>query len=210
MGTKLLSAIKRRALAATPRFRGADVPDLSKLTPDDIRKGVAGPLAGRYFCVLLHPYQLAAIRAETDATGWTILTSAAQVRGNLNPIFSGAAFLYDGMICWEYDRIPTRTGAGTDTLAEGFLLNAGRTATTDACATGRTVARALLLGAQAVCFAWGELPSWSEDYIDNNKGKVKVDMIYGVKRTVFNAHGTSTPGQDEAIYCIDTQVQVDA
>jgi len=210
MGTRLLSAIRRRAVAAVPRFKGGNVPDLSKLTPDDIRKGVQGPLAGIFFVVLLHPYQIKSIREETGTTGWAQMTAAAQTRGNQNPIFSGAAFLWDGMICWEYDRVPTRTGAGGSTLAEGFLLNAGRTATTDLVANGRTVARAVLMGAQACCFGWGMLPTWGEDYVDVDKGKIKCAMIYGIKRTVFNAHGTSTPGQDEAIFCIDTHVQVDA
>jgi len=210
MGTRLLSAIRRRAVAASPRFKGAPVPDLSKLTDADIRKGVSGPIVGNYFLVLLHPYQIKSIREETGTTGWAQMTAAAQVRGNMNPIFSGAAFLWDGMLCWEYDRVPTRTGAGGSTLAEGFLLNGTRTATTDLCASGRTVARAVLMGSQAVCFGWGMLPTWGEDMVDVDKGKIKTAMMYGVKRTVFNAHGTSTPGQDEAIYCIDTHVEVDA
>jgi len=210
MGTRFLSAIRRRAVAASPRFKGIMIPNLANLTPQDIRKGVSGPLAGVMFLVLLHPYHMKSIREETGTTGWAAMTAEAQKRGNQNPIFSGAAFLWDGMVCWEYDRCPTRTGAGGTTLAEGFELNAGRTATTDACANGRTVARAALLGANAVCFGWGMNPQWGEDYYDVNKRKVKVDMIYGVKRTNFNAHGTSTAQQDEAIYIMDTHVQVDA
>ncbi len=35
-------------------------------------------------------------------------------------------------------------------------------------------------------------------------------MLYGVKPTIFNAHGTETPGSTEAIYCLDTEVIVDA
>lgn len=210
MGTHLLSAIRRRAVAAVPRFKGGKVPDLSKQTDADIRDGVSGPLVGVFYTVLLHPFQIKAIRDETGTSGWAVMTSEAQKRGNLNPIFTGAAFLWDGMICWEYDRVPTRTGADGTTLAEGFLLNAGRTATTDACANGRSVARAVLMGAQACCFGWGMLPEWGEDYVDVNKGKVKVDLIYGVHRTVFNEHGTSTPGQDESLYCIDTEIQIDA
>ena len=209
-GTLLLSAIKRRALAATPRFRPVTIRDVSKLNPDDVRKGVKGTMVGKFLLVLLDPLQIKAIKAETGATGWAQMTAAAQIRGNLNPIFSGASFIWDSMVVWEYDRIPKRTGAGSDTLAEGFLLNAGRTATTDACATGRTVARGLLMGAQALCFGWAKRLAWHEDKVDARKAQVIVDCIYGVKRTAFNAHGTETVGQDEAIYCIDTEVIVDA
>jgi len=210
MGTNLLSAIRRRAVNAQPRFRAGKITDLSKQTPHDVRHGIPGPLVGEFFIVLLHPYHIKAIRAESGTTGWAAMVAAAQNRGNQNQIFTGAAFIWDGMVCWEYDRCPTRTGAGGTTLAEGFKLNAGRTATSDACANGRTVARAALLGSQGCCFGWGMFPQWSEDFVDNNKGKIKVDMIYGAERTGFNAHGTSTRGEDEAIYIIDTEVQVDA
>ena len=65
------------------------------------------------------------------------------------------------------------------------------------------------MGAQAMGFGWAQKPAWSEDYIDNNKPKVKVDMLYGVKRTLFNAHGGAVAGQDEAIFCLDTTVVTD-
>lgn len=215
MGCNLLSAIRRRALACVPRFRPVNIRDLSKINPDDVRKGVQGPLVGKFFLVLLHPYQIKSIKAETGnattgAGSWSQLTAAAQVRGNLNPIFSGASFVHDGMIVWEYDRIPMRTGASGTTLAEGFLLNTGRTATSDACANGRTVCRGLLLGAQALCFGWAMRLKWHEDKVDARKAQVIVDCIYGARRTNFNAHGTSTPGSDESIYCMDTEVLVDA
>lgn len=209
MGLKLMEAIKRRALAATPRFRGSSVPDMSEMSEKEIRTGVDGPVEGIYYLCLINPLQTKAIRAETGTQGWREITAAAQVRGNKNPIFSGAAFIWDKMIFWEYDRVPRRTGAGGTTLAEGFSLNAGRTATDDACATNRTVCRAMLLGADALAFGWAMMPGWFEWFEDANKPVVKTEMIYGVKRTTFNAHGGTTPGQDEAIYCVDTEVVAD-
>ncbi len=210
MGTLLLSLIRRKAIAATPRFRPVVIRDLSKANPDDVRSMAGAPVVGKFFLVLMSALQIKDIKAETSTannnSSWATMTASAQVRGNLNPIFSGAAFLWDGMLVWEYDRIASRTGAGGTTLAEGFLLNAGRTATDDAVANGRTVHRALLFGAQGMVIAWGLKPEWSEDMVDNNKPKIKVDMLYGVKRTIFNAHGTSTPTSDEAIYCMDTEV----
>jgi N4-gp56 family major capsid protein len=208
-GTKLIEAIRRRCLMASPRFRPVTVRDLSKVNPNDTRAWATAPIVGKYFLVLAHPYQIKAVREESGTTGWAAMCAAAQNRGDLNPIFSGAAFLWDGCIVWEYDRIPTRTGAGGTTLAEGFLLNADRTATTDACANNRTVARALMLGAQAQTFAWAQRLKWWEDMVDCNKPKVKVDALYGVKRTNFNLPGTETATSDEAIYCMDTEVIVD-
>ena len=211
MGTNIMEAIKRRMIAAVPRMRPVALHDLTKSNPDDVRSGKnLGPVLAQVFVVLMSPLQIKAIRAETGATSWKVMQQNAQLRGNLNPIFSGASFYHDGMLVFEYDRIPTRTGAGGTTLAEGFLLNAGRTATTDACASGRTVARALFLGAQAMAFGWAMKPSWSEDVVDNDRPKIKVNMLYGTKRSIFNAHGGSTPGSDESVFVLDTEVIVDA
>jgi len=214
-GTVIMEAIKRRCIAASPKFRPVIVRNLSGANPDDLRSGkFQGPVLAKVMIVLMDPLQIKAIKAETGNNGYRAMVSAAQVRGNMNPIFTGAEFYWDGMLVFEYDRTAKRTGAGgvdgTATLAEGFLLNAGRTAVDDACASGRTVARALFMGAQAMSFGWAQKPGWYEDYIDTNKPKDKVDMLYGVKRTIFNAHGTSTAGSDEAIYCLDTEVIVDA
>ncbi len=211
MGTVLLEAIKRRAIAATPKFRPVIVRNLQGANPDDLRSGkFLGPVLAKIAIVLISPLQNKAIKAETGTNGYRSMTSAAQVRGNLNPIFAGATFYWDGMLVFEYDRIASRTGAGGTTLAEGFSLNAGRTATDDECESGRTVHRALFMGAQALVFGWAQKPEWSEDFVDNNKPKVKVDMLYGVGPAIFNAHGGSTPGSTEAIYAIDTEVQADA
>lgn len=211
MGTNLMEAIKRRMIAAVPRMRPVELHDLSKANPDDVRSGKnLGPVLAKVFVVLMSPLQIKAIRAETGATSWKVMQQNAQLRGNLNPIFSGASFYHDGMLVFEYDRIPTRTGAGGTTLAEGFLLNAGRTATDDACASGRTVARALFLAAQAAAYGWAMKPRWSEDVVDNDRPKIKVNMLYGTKRSIFNAHGTETPGSDESVFVVDTEVIVDA
>jgi len=210
MGTLVLEKVSRLALASHPRFRAVRIYDISKANPDYIGSGIPGPLIGKFFLVLLHPLQIKAIKAESGTLGWKAMTAAAQIRGNQNPIFSGAnSFLWDNMLCWQYDRIPQRTGANGETLAEGFLLNDTRTITDDPVASGDVVCRALLFGAQAMCFGWAQHLGWSEDFVDNNKPKIKVDALYGVKRTQFNAHGTETAGPAEAIYCIDTEVIAD-
>ena len=199
MGTKVLSKIKRICMACEPKFRPIMVADEQ-----------SGISMGAYFLCLLHPLHIASIKAETGDAGFNAMVANAQIRGNKNPLFAGAAFLWDGIICWEYDRIPMRTGANGTTLAEGFLLNAGRTATDDACANTRSVARALFCGAQATCFGWAQTPAWYKSLEDGGRiPKVSTDMIYGVGRTNFNSHGTSTPTLEQAIYCIDTEVIVD-
>jgi hypothetical protein len=114
------------------------------------------------------------------------------------------------MIFWEYDRVPTRTGAGGSGIGEGFTLNEARTATTDAAVSGRTACRAVLLGADAISFAWAMRPGWFEHVHDVNKPVIKTQMMYGVKVNNFNAHGTTTAQQDEARLIIETEVIADS
>lgn len=210
-GTTIMEAIKRRMIAATPRFRPVIVRDVSKMNPDDVRSGkFSGPVLAKIFIVLIDPLQIKDIRAETGDNGWKVMQQQANIRGNLNPIFTGAEFYHDGMLVFSYDRIHRRTGAGGTTLAEGFLLNTNRTATDDKVASSRTVARSLFMGAQAIHFGWALKPAWTEDFVDNDKPKIKVATIYGVKRINYNAHGTSDATSDESIYVLDTEVAVDA
>ena len=72
---------------------------------------------------------------------WIAAQQYANVRGEKNPIFSGALGVYDGVVLHQHNRIVrTRTGSG-----------------------GTKVGHALFLGAQAAVFALGEEPTWMED-----------------------------------------------
>jgi len=195
MGTRVISLIKRKAQLVAPKFRPVKIG------------------GKKYFVMLLHPFQVKALRQETGATGWAQIQAAANVRGETNPLFSGAVGVWDGVILREYERVPTRLGAGSDGLAEGFLLNTGKTATTDPAHTGITIARALFLGMQAACLAWGKMPTWTEDLEDvRTKPIVALDCIYGASKTQFSLHtppSTDTAQEDFAVWIVDTCVQPD-
>jgi len=205
-GTLVINKVRANALAAAPRFTPGVFRQVSASAERDIRFPNKGKRLGNYFVVLASPEQIEHMRAEVGTNGWANMTALCRQQGDDHPIFAGGNVLWNGCIVVEYDRILKRTGAGGTTLAEGFALNAGRTATSDACASGRSVCRALLLGAQSACFGWAMYPGWFEDYVDCNKLKVKTDMIYGVKKTKFNAHGGTTEGSEHAVYAIDTEV----
>jgi len=207
-GTLVINKIRANALAAQPRFRCGAFYQTPR-TPDgsiDPRNRLAQKLVAEMLAVLAHPFQINSMRSEVGTIGWNQMVAACAARGDKHPIFRAGAVTWNGCVVQEYDRVPFRTGAGGTTLAEGFLLNANRDATTDACANTRSVCRAMLLGAQAICLGWGQMLQWYEEWYDARIPRVVIDMIYGLKRTIFNAHGTTTPGEDEAIYCIDTEV----
>lgn len=210
-GTLVIKKIKMKMVMASPRFETAKYYQVSnrqeRSTAFDLVQGNQGPLIGEFFHCFASPYQLDAMKAELGANGWALTQQALAVRGNDNPVFTGGASLFDGVIIHEYPRIPTRTGAGGTTLAEGFLLNAGRTATTDAVASGVTVARALFLGANAGLFAWAMPFGWWEDMYDANKPIVKTDGIYGTKVNQWNESGGTTNKAAVSRFCCDTCVQ---
>lgn len=208
-GTIIAERIRRKMIAASPKMRTVAIRDIRKADPHDPKSFLQAPKIGDFFIVLMHPLQKKSAKAESGTIGWKTVTKDAQIRGPLNPIFTAASFMWDGMIFIEYDRIPIRTGAGGTTLAEGFALNAARTATTDKIVSGSTVARAIFLAEQAVSFAWAQEPRWYEEDVERDIPMVSLDMMYGVKRTNFNLHGTETPTSDYAIYLLDTEVVID-
>jgi len=193
-------------IASTPRMKPGVFRQPGANAEKDLRFPNAAKQLGKYYVALVHPDQMTALRSEVGTNGWANLSALALARNSDHPIFSGSNVHWNGVIVAEFDRVHKRTGAGGTTLAEGFLLNAGRTATTDAVANARKVARAVFMGAQAMCFGWANYPSWSEDFVDNDIPKIKTNMIYGCANTKFNAHGGSSAQSEHAIYLCDTEV----
>lgn len=190
-GTKVISIIKRKAELATPIVRPMMID------------------GDEYYVMFIHPYQAKALKAE-DA--WINAQRDAQPRSSKHPLFNGALGMWDGVVLVEYGRVPTRTGAGGTTPAEGFLLNAGKTATTDACASGVTVARALLMGAQAVVLGWGKAPKYAERWFDYKTiPGVAIKMLLGVGKTTFRIYsgGANTDQEDTGVIAVDTAVVAD-
>lgn len=192
-GTQVIDRAKRLALAASPKFRPLIV---------DGKK---------YFIMLISQLQLKALRQDTI---WQAAHSNADLRGKSNKIFTGADTIWNGVIVKAYDRCHSRTGAGTSTPAEGFLLNGSRTATTDPIANGRTVDRAIFLGKQAGTLAWGQMPKRTIDMTDGGRLPVTtVDMLYGFKKAQFSQYNSisdvNVAQEDFATLVVDTQVQAD-
>lgn len=158
MSTTLVSKAKRKARLQTPK-----VPAIM--------------IKGKPTYVLLeHDYQHKAIKAE-DA--WKYAQREANIRGEENPMFSGAAGLWDGVVLHEYERVRTYATWGSGGNVDG--------------------ARALLLGAQALVHAWGQRPAWYEKMFDYNRVPgVATDLIWKASKTVFNSADFATITIDTA------------
>ena len=131
-----------------------------------------------YYVVVVHPYSLTDIKlnvSQSTYTKWSDIQMYANRRGLKNPLFTGAAGVYEGCIIFESTRIHSPSS---------------------------NVYRNLMLGAQAGVFAQGNaydsisqlnvgkgnMFSWYEDMDDygNEKG-IAAGSIFGMKKTRFNS-----------------------
>lgn len=97
---------------------------------------------------------------------WIQAQSQANVRGEKNPIFTGALGVYDGVILYEYERISnTTTGA-----------------------SNANVCHNLLLGKQAACFAVAQYakPIKQVDDYGNREGN-GISLYAGIEKSKYNA-----------------------
>ncbi len=180
-GTQVISAVKRMAQMANPIIRPVFVEEMKK----------------DYYVMFVHPYQVKALKAETD---WIAAQKDASERGVKNPLFSGALGVWDGVVIQEYERIITRKGEGGSAASEGFeaVTNAN-----NKLASGVYAARALFCGAQAGVHAIAREPDWTEDQFDyKQKWGVMTSLVYAAGKTRFN-------NEDFGVITVDTVIEPD-
>ena len=189
-GTKVIEYVKRMA-KKTIDASGNPVSPIRPVYVD----------GAPYFVFYIDELQMKQLRADTD---WKNAQKDANLRGKTNPLFSGMAGIWDGVVIKPIELLHKRLGAGGVTAPEYFDT------TSDACASGITVCRALFCGAQAACFAWGKMPVWKDGYKDWQRTKwgTHTDMIYGVKKSVF-ATGAGSANVEFGCVCVDTAVIAD-
>lgn len=143
------------------------------------------------YAMFVSPWQLKALRQEA---AWLNAQKDANIRGESNPIFSGAAGIWDGVVLHEYDKIFCRTGNAGGTV----FFESG-----DVIANGITVARALFCGAQAGILAYGRKIGWKEKVFEyESQFGVEVSSIYGFNKAKFN-------NEDFGVITCDTRVVLD-
>lgn len=177
-GTQVISRVKRMAKLANPMVKPIMVDGEER------------------YVVVIHPYQAKDLRAES---AWQEAQRGANIRGESNPIFSGALGIWDGVIVHEYDRITTRLGDGTGTDPTTYWESGDPLDS-----SSEYAARALFLGAQACCKAWAQRPGWYEKQFQYGRVPgVATDTIYNVEKTEFNS-------EDFGVIAIDTCYTADS
>lgn len=156
MSCALISKTKRKA---KKRITYVDSDGVTHIVP----KLRPIPVNGKKMYVLiLTDEQMRDLRADPV---WIAAQSNANVRGDDNPLFSGAEGIWDGVVIFTNENVEvTATGSA-----------------------GTRVGHALFLGAQAVCFAVGSDPEWNEEEFDfKNKVAFEMGQIFGIAKSVYD------------------------
>jgi len=149
MDTKCLDAAKELALTSSPKVRPIKL-DTKQHTGEAV------------YVVIMHPYQLSALKKDPV---YNQAQRDANIRGSSNPILSGAAGMYNGLVIYQHESAYYFTNTGSVTCA-----------------------RALLLGQQAGIMGIGEDERWVEEQKDyKNKWGISAGRIFGVIKPVFNS-----------------------
>jgi N4-gp56 family major capsid protein len=182
MGPELISMIKRKAEVPVSQT-------MPKIRP------IMWEGKKLYVCIM-HPYQMRDFRKCTSFLSKAYYVDAKEWK---NPLTNGAEFIWDDVICYSWEKILTRLGAGGSTLGtEAFDSGVGVT-------NGVYGGRALFLGADALGLAFGkDKARWSEyDFPHGDGWSAGVETINGFKKIEFNS-------EDFGVIAVDTACTPDS
>jgi N4-gp56 family major capsid protein len=127
-----------------------------------------------YYGLVVHPWTALSLKKDT---AWQQAQRDAQVRGDSNPLFRGSLGLWDGVILYSSNRIPTATNAGPVQYGKNVFF-----------------------GAQAISRAWAQYPDWREEDFDYRRSTgVATTMIKGDKLNVFDLSAAGDGSANTAI-----------
>ncbi len=119
------------------------------------------------FGIVVHPYTALALKKDSQ---YQQAQREAQVRGTDNPLFTGAVAMYDGVVVYTSNRVPTALDG----------------------ASSIQVARNVFFGAQAMCRGYGYYPDWTEQYF--SYGQEQGIATFGVLGQKLNAFDLTSAG----------------
>lgn len=118
----------------------------------------------KYIVLVIHPDQ------RFDLANNTVMVQAhreAMERGKENPIFSGADFIWDGVVIHSHENIEIGTNGGAGAIPYG---------------------KGLLMGKQALCLAWGRRAKVVRKTFDyDNEVGFDWSAVLGVGKPKFNS-----------------------
>lgn len=117
-----------------------------------------------YYGLAVHPYVNLGLKKDPN---YQQAQRDANVRGETNPLFTGSTFVWDGVIGYVSNRVPTAANGG----AGGNV----------------SFAKNVLFGAQAAMRGFAMYPDWREEFFDYGRSAgVATTMILGQKLAVYD------------------------
>lgn len=197
-GTLTVETTGDSALLAAEHLMGTEVIEQCKRQAQllDVKLRPLLIEGGQFYVMFMHPYQAKALK-KTSA--WKNAHYYNDPRSMKASIFRGSLGIWDGVILHEYDKIPKRLGASGESTVGIHAFDSG-----DPLANTVSACRALFCGAQAGVIAYGQHPGWHEKDFDYGRVPgIMTDVIYGIKKTIFNS-------LDFGVITVDTAVILDS
>jgi len=143
-----------------------------------------------YYVMFIHPKQAWDLKNASGSL-WAQAQREAQVRGDKNPLFTGALGVWDGVILFEHEYVPQLTGNGSS-----VVFSSGNTTYAP---NGVVVYRSILCGRQAVgtAFTSDSFKMAEKTFDYGNKKGVATGIIGGVQKMTFN-------GKNYGVVTVDT------
>jgi len=165
----------------TVRLQLADISDIKAHCQSDL---LIEPLVmengEEYFGLVLEPFAALALKKDSS---YQQAFRDAQLRGDTNPLFTGAIGVWDGVILYSNNRVPT----GTTTFASPATVNI-------------RYAKNVFFGAQAAARAYAQYPDWTEELFDYGRSAgVATTFIKGDKLSVYDLSSAGDGSGNQAI-----------
>lgn len=160
----------------TGRLQLTDLTDIKAFAVTDRKlEPIRTEDGNEYFGLVCHPYTIMELKKYD--TLWAQAQRDAQLRGPDNPVFTGAAGVWDGVILYQNGRVPVASDG----------------------ASSIQVARNILFGAQAMSRGYAMYPKWiEEEFSYGQEAGIAVRAVYGNKANIFDltsAGGASAANQ---------------
>lgn len=118
-----------------------------------------------YFVLLTHPDAVFDLRSTSE---FQQAMREAEIRGKENPLFTGAVAIWDGVVVHAHENAAIAADAGSGSNVPWV--------------------KSVLLGAQALCVAYGKRPEVIQKTFDyDNEEGYATGIIMGVKKSIFNS-----------------------
>lgn len=128
-----------------------------------------------YFGLVIEP---AVERSLKEDSNYLQAQRDAQVRGAGNPLFTGALCVWDGVIMFSNNNVPTANNVGTPIRC----------------------AKNVFFGAQAAARAYAQFPDWREEFFDYGRSAgIATTYIKGDKLSVYDLSSAGDGSGNQAI-----------